>query len=41
MHDFLNAVLFIAGVFKLTVRFLLAGDVLTAFDEIKHDVIAH
>ena len=41
MHDFLNAVLFIAGVFKLTVRFLFAGDVLTAFDEINHDVLAH
>ena len=41
MHAFLNAVLFLAGVFKLTVRFLFAGDVLTAFDEINHDVLAH
>ena len=41
MHDFLNAVLFLAGVFKLTVSFLFAGDVLTAFDEINHDVLAH
>ena len=40
-HAFLNAVLFLAGVFKLTVRFLFAGDVLTAFDEINHDVLAH
>ena len=41
MHAFLNAVLFLAGVFKLTVSFLFAGDVLTAFDEINHDVLAH
>ena len=41
VHAFLNAVLFLAGVFKLTVRFLFAGDVLTAFDEINHDVLAH
>ena len=41
MHDFLNAVLFIAGVFKLTVRVLFAGDLLTAFHEINHDVLAH
>ena len=32
VHDFHNGVLFLAGVFKLTVS-LFAGDVLTAFDE--------
>ena len=41
MHDFLNGVLFLAGVFKLAVNSLFAGDVLTAFDEINHDVLAH
>ena len=41
MHDFLNAVLFIAGVFKLTVRVLFAGDLLTAFHEINHVVLPH
>ena len=40
MHDFLNEVLSIAGDFKLTVCFLFAGDVLTAFDEINCDMLA-
>ena len=40
MHDFLNAVLSIAGVFKLTGCVLFAADVLTAFDDINYDVLA-